>query len=330
VKRRTFLKTLGLAGAAVAAAAPGLAAAPPAAGDGSQPLATLFDLSKCIGCGACVQACREANAARYPEPKKPFPPMYPSRVKVEDWSDKRDVDDRLTPYNWLFIQSASVDYQGKTQEIHMPRRCMHCIKPPCANLCPWGAASKAQNGSVRINTDICLGGAKCKTVCPWSVPQRQTGVGLYLDLLPSLAGNGVMYKCDRCYDRVAAGGVPACIEACPNEVQSIGPRSEIVEKAHALAKSMPGFIYGETENGGTGTLYVSPAPFELIQAASPPGPGRPGLAPVADAMSFESSLAAAAFVAPVAAVAGAFLRAAKRGQDGKTAQDAQGGRHDRS
>ncbi|MEF3696802.1 4Fe-4S dicluster domain-containing protein [Desulfolutivibrio sp.] len=316
MKRRAFLKTLGLAAAATASAAvPGLAAEQPAA-QGTV-LATLFDLSQCIGCGACVEACHEANANRYPEPKKPYPTMYPSRVKVEDWSDKRDVDDRLTPYNWLFIQSASVDYQGKTQEIHMPRRCMHCTKPPCANLCPWGAASKAQNGSVRINTDICLGGAKCKTVCPWSVPQRQTGVGLYLDLLPSLAGNGVMYKCDRCYDRMAAGGLPACIEACPNEVQSIGPRQEIVEKAHALAKSMNGFIYGETENGGTGTIYVSPVPFELIQAASPPGPGRPTLAPVTDAMSFETSLAAAAVVAPLAAVAGVMLRAAKRNSDGK-------------
>ncbi|QLA14854.1 4Fe-4S dicluster domain-containing protein [Desulfolutivibrio sulfoxidireducens] len=318
MKRRAFLKTLGLAGAAAATAAvPGLAAPTAANGaDGKdQVLATLFDLSKCIGCGACVQACHEANAARYPEPEKPYPPMYPSRVKVEDWSDKRDVEDRLTPYNWLFIQSAAVTYQGRTLDVHMPRRCMHCQKPPCANLCPWGAAAKTENGSVRINTDICLGGAKCKTVCPWSIPQRQTGVGLYLDLLPSLAGNGVMYKCDRCYDRVRAGGVPACIEACPNEVQQIGPRDEIVKKAHELAASINGFIYGETENGGTNTIYVSPVPFELIEAASPPGPGRPTLKPVADAMSFESSLAAAVVVAPIAAVAGAVLRAGKRARD---------------
>jgi len=113
---------------------------------------------------------------------------------------------------------------------------MHCQNPPCANLCPWGAAAREDNGIVRIDAEICLGGAKCKTVCPWGIPMRQTGVGLYLKLLPRYGGNGVMYKCDRCVDRVAAGQKPACIEACPYDVQEIGPRAEMVAKAHALAR----------------------------------------------------------------------------------------------
>jgi len=71
------------------------------------------------------------------------------------------------PYNWLFIQHAAVKLNGEDTELTIPRRCMHCVNPPCVKLCPW------------------------------DIPQRQTGVGLYLDLLPSLAGNGVMYKCDR-------------------------------------------------------------------------------------------------------------------------------------
>ncbi|EFL52611.1 iron-sulfur binding protein [Solidesulfovibrio fructosivorans JJ]] len=154
--------------------------------------------------------------------------MYPSRVKVEDFSDKRDVDDRLTPYNWLFIQTAVVCKDGRDLTVNIPRRCMHCAHPPCAELCPWGAVAAFPDGAVRIDDSICLGGAKCPTVCPWHIPQRQTGVGLYLELAPSFAGNGVMYKCDHCQARMAAGEKPACIEACPNGVQSIGPRSMIV------------------------------------------------------------------------------------------------------
>jgi Fe-S-cluster-containing dehydrogenase component len=48
-------------------------------------LATLIDIRRCVGCGACVEDCREANDFKYPDPKKPFPKMYPSRVKVADW-----------------------------------------------------------------------------------------------------------------------------------------------------------------------------------------------------------------------------------------------------
>jgi formate dehydrogenase iron-sulfur subunit len=92
------------------------------------------------------------------------------------------------------------------------------------------AAFTQGNGIVRIHPEVCMGGAKCKAVCPWHIPERQSGVGLHLDLLPQYAGNGVMYKCDRCYQRLEEGELPACIEVCPEDVQQIGPRQEIVEK----------------------------------------------------------------------------------------------------
>ena len=65
--------------------------------------ATLLDIEKCIGCGQCVEGCHERNGHRFPEVKKPMPAMFPPGTKDEDWSDKRHVDDRLTPYNWLYI-----------------------------------------------------------------------------------------------------------------------------------------------------------------------------------------------------------------------------------
>jgi Fe-S-cluster-containing dehydrogenase component len=308
MNRRAFLTALGTAAAALSA--PGTAKtvlARDAAAD-DEPLATLYDLSQCIGCGACVSACRDAHQGAYPEPKKPFPKMSPARVKAEDFSEARDVDDRLTPYNWLFIQTAVVTKDGKELTVNIPRRCMHCTHPPCAELCPWGAAAKYPDGAVRIDTDICLGGSKCKSVCPWHIPQRQTGVGLYLDLLPRFAGNGVMYKCDRCKERMAAGKDPACVAACPQGVQTIGPRSRIVAAAHALAKETGGFVYGETENGGTNTLYVSPVPFAALDAALQKGPGRPGLAKTADVMGEQANLATSVLLAPVAGVVAGALR----------------------
>ena len=311
ITRRLFLKG-GLATAAGLAASsiPGAAAA--AKPDERKQLATLLDIRKCIGCEACVEACSEVNFEKYPDPQKPFPKMVPNRVPVEDWSDKKDVNDRLTPYNWLFIQHAEVEIDGEETELTIPRRCMHCVNPPCVKLCPWGAAKQLENGVSRIDSDICLGGSKCRKVCPWHIPQRQTGTGLYLDLLPSMAGNGVMYKCDRCYDRLADGETPACIEACPEDVQTIGPRDEIIKKAHALADEINGYIYGENENGGTNTIYVSPVPFEELDKAIEKGKGKPHLKPVENTMARANNLAAAMVVAPIAGIAAAVGKFYKR------------------
>jgi Fe-S-cluster-containing dehydrogenase component len=308
LSRRSFLKTgLATAGAACASQIPLPAAAKP--GD-DQELATLIDIRKCVGCEACVEACREVNDFKYPNPQKPFPKMYPSRVKVADWSDedKREVRDRLTPYNWLFIQWATVNINGEEQSISFPRRCMHCQNPPCADLCPWGAARKLENGITVIHPDICLGGSKCRSVCPWNIPQRQTGVGLYLDLLPSYAGNGVMYKCDRCYNRIADGELPACIERCPENVQTIGPRADILKEAHRLAAEEGVHIYGENENGGTNTIYVSPVPFETLNQAIVKGPGKPHFNKVKDQMAHADNLAKAMLIAPFAGLAAAVSR----------------------
>lgn len=304
ISRRSFLKG-GIAAAAGVAASSIPATKALATPDESKQLATLIDISKCIGCEACVDACSEVNGHKYPNPQKPFPKMVPNRVPVEDWSEKQDVNDRLTPYNWLFIQHAEVEINGEETDLTIPRRCMHCTNPPCVKLCPWGAARQLENGISRIDSDICLGGSKCRKVCPWHIPQRQTGTGLYLDILPSMAGNGVMYKCDRCYERVAEGELPACIEACPEDVQTIGPRQEILKQAHALAKEINGYIYGEEENGGTNTIYVSPVPFEKLNEAIEKGKGKPHLKLVKDTMARANNLATAMLVAPIAGIAAA-------------------------
>jgi len=303
ISRRSFIK--GSLAAIGAMGASSLALPATVKGASQAEMATLIDIRKCIGCEACVEACQEVNEPKFPEPKKPFPKMYPNRVKVSDWSEKRDVTDRLTPYNWSFIQESTVTVNGNEETFTFPRRCMHCQNPPCADLCPWGAARKLKNGITLIDSDICLGGSKCKVVCPWHIPQRQTGVGLYLDLMPSFAGNGVMYKCDRCYNRIEKGKLPACIEVCPENVQKIGPRDAIIKEAHAIAKEINGYIYGEKENGGTNTIYVSPVPFEELNKGIEKGPGKPHLKPVKDSMAHADNLAKAMVIAPVAGVAAA-------------------------
>ncbi|MCX7914254.1 MAG: 4Fe-4S dicluster domain-containing protein [Thermodesulfovibrionales bacterium] len=234
--------------------------------------ATIIDITRCDGCKGeaiprCVKACREYNKDRFPEPKKPIQPYWP-RSTFEDWSDKRDLVDTLTPYNWIFVQKVNID--GK--ELNIPRRCMHCDNPPCVRQCPFGALTKQPEGNSVINDKLCFGGAKCRDVCPWQIPQRQAGVGIYLKILPKYAGGGVMYKCDLCKDKIRRGEEPACVIACKERlgekaVFTFGERNRIFEIAQRKVKEEGLYLYGSSQNGGTSTLYLSNIPFEIIEKA---------------------------------------------------------------
>ncbi|WP_231563761.1 MULTISPECIES: 4Fe-4S dicluster domain-containing protein [Anoxybacillus] len=228
-------------------------------------------MTKCDGCAAydtplCVTACRQKNEHRFPQPQKPIKDYWP-RKKHEDWSNEKDRTDRLTPYNWTYVEKVQVSWNGQTKDVAIPRRCMHCLDAPCQKLCPFGVIEKTKHGAVKIDENFCMGGAKCRAVCSWDIPQRQAGVGLYMQLVPELAGGGVMYKCDMCADLLKEGKSPACEAACPKGAIEFGPYEQIRKKAYERAKEIGGFIYGDVENSGTLTLYVSDVPFDKIDEA---------------------------------------------------------------
>lgn len=307
--RRSFLA--GLAAATAATVVPKGRAQAALADDS---YATLIDLTRCDGCPgkdtpACVSACRRHNASRFPEPDPAMLKDYWPQKSHEDWSGRRELTERLTPYNWLFVQKVTVEVDGQPQELTIPRRCMHCDNPPCVKLCPFGTAKKDKDGPVHIDPSLCFGGAKCRTVCPWDVPQRQAGVGVYTYLDPAPVGGGVMYKCDLCRDDLARGEKPACMTACPQGAMHIGHRQDILRQAEALAVSYSGHLYGKTEHGGTATLYVSKVPFDQIDAALRQGADSAKVMRLhnpENALEKQSTLAKAALLAPVAGVVGAF------------------------
>ncbi len=265
--RRRFL-----AGTAAAAGAAMLSRRPTQAAAVDADWVTLIDLTRCNGCEGeamprCVAACREKNAAKFPEPDPAMLKDYWPKDFHEDWSDRRDDIYRLTPYNWLFVEELYLDVDGRDERVNIPRRCMHCDNPPCVSLCPFGTAKKDADGPVRIEPDLCFGGAKCRAVCPWSVPQRQAGVGIYTGIDPLPIGGGVMYKCDLCRDLLDRGEPPKCMTVCPQKAMALGPREKMHALADRLQQEYSGYLYGRDEHGGTATIYVAKIPFEKIDAA---------------------------------------------------------------
>lgn len=322
-RRGLFKLSAGLvAGATGLAALPKQLLAAPTEGK----LATLIDLTLCDGCAgkaqpACISACKQTKNLTIPAPVDPIPSPFPTNL-IEDWSKKQGVADRLTPYNRIFVQKSQVTVSGQETTVSVPRRCMHCDNPACATICPFSANTKDKSGAVVIDQELCFGGAKCKTVCPWGIPQRQSGVGIYLKVAKELMGNGVMYKCDLCIDRIKDGKTPACMETCPKKAMTIGPREQIFAEAEKRAKTVNGFLYGMKENGGTSTVYVSPVPIkELEQKLTPASPdpkkGQPMLKPgIARKMAESDGMGKAVLAAPaiglVAGLVGAFTKISQR------------------
>lgn len=329
MSRRGFLKRSLGAGAAGASILYGLA--PSTAAAGTVPIGSVIDLTKCDGCKGeaaplCVSSCRTKNADHFPDPVKPISDYWPQK-KHEDWSNKRGLTTRLTPYNWTYVETVTVEVEGAQETISVPRRCMHCDNPTCMNICPFAAIEQHPEGVVEIHQDSCMGGAKCRDVCPWGIPQRQAGVGPYLNLAPEYVGGGAMFKCDGCIDLIRQGEAPACQSACPRGAITFGPREEMRQLAHRRAKEISGHIYGETENGGTSTFYVSRVSFEQIDAAirqaksaaNDSGPGRPTMpVGVGNYLDTPNGVALSMVVAPVASIAAAVIGAArlmKKGDD---------------
>lgn len=342
INRRHFFKVIGIASVGAMSLN---AKETPQNTDSTKPTyktASIIDIGHCDGCKdlgtpKCVQACQNKNLPNFPNPISNIPYYFPRKI-YEDYSKERDNISRLTPYNWTYIENLILDTPQGKQEVFIPRRCMHCDDPTCQKICPFGVISKDENGAVSIDDTFCFGGAKCRDVCPWGIPQRQAGVGIYLKIAPKLAGGGAMYKCDSCADLLAKNQAPACETSCPKGAITFGKRDEIFKKAQEIAESykqkaqMQGtYIYGDTQNGGTSTLYVSPIPFEILDNAlnqkysftkeKPQKVGIPHLnLEVKNFVSSDSALIKSVLLAPVVGAIAGGIAIAKSNKGDKNAK----------
>lgn len=102
--------------------------------------------------------------------------------------------------------------------------CHHCVEPGCLLGCPVAAYEKdPETGIVRHLDDQCIGCEYCSLKCPYDVPKYSKR-------------RGIVRKCDMCYQRLAVGEAPACVQACPNEAITI----RLVDVAQVRAEAQPG------------------------------------------------------------------------------------------
>jgi formate dehydrogenase iron-sulfur subunit len=152
-----------------------------------------------------------------------------------------------------------VDQKG---EKFVRRMCLHCEDPACASACLVGALKKSPLGPVTYDSKKCMGCRYCMIACPQGVPKYQ-----WSKLAPYVK------KCDMCYDRQLAGGIPACVEACPVEASTFGDRDALLREAWERIRNDSSYvprIYGAEEFGGTSVFYISDVAFESLGFVAPP------------------------------------------------------------
>jgi Fe-S-cluster-containing dehydrogenase component len=236
MNRRDLLKTVGaVAGSTLAARS---LAAQETTASGAESMGILVDTTRCIGCLTCEIACVEAHQDQGLE--------FPDDI---DFSVERTTSET----QWTVVNR----YETDKGEVFRKTQCMHCLQPACASACLTRAMHKTPAGPVAWDVDKCMGCRFCMLSCPFDVPKFE-----YDSPMPRIQ------KCTMCWDRVAEGGVPACVENCPEGALTFGPRSELLDEARHRIYTEPDkyvhHIYGEDEVGGTGYLYLSAVPFEQL------------------------------------------------------------------
>lgn len=175
-----------------------------------------IDQERCIGCHTCAVACKIENNL----PNE----IWWNRILTDGGSNEMDIPRGSFP-------DSSIDY--------LPVNCQHCGNPACVRVCPVGATYKDEaTGIVRQDYDKCIGCRMCMAACPytgvrsfnWQEPEYMLDYTLGAKDSPEHQRHTVE-KCTMCWHRVADGGEPECVKACPGRARIWGdlddPNSEI-------------------------------------------------------------------------------------------------------
>ncbi|MFO8072751.1 MAG: 4Fe-4S dicluster domain-containing protein [Polyangia bacterium] len=186
----------------------------------------LIDITRCIGCGACAERCKEVND-------------LPGEVGAE-----------------MDAQNFTAVYD-KGDDRYVRNLCRHCLDPACVSACPVGALTKTEAGPVVYDKSICLGCRYCMIACPFHVPKFEwhsnTPRIRKCTLCASRVEKGLPTGCaEVCPTEATVFGDRETLIAIAKARLEAEP-----ERYHP-------HIYGLEEVGGTSVLFLSPVPFEEL------------------------------------------------------------------
>ena len=242
------------------------------------------DTSICIGCKACEVACKEWN--HVPDSSQGLTGMsYDNSLGLgaDRWrhvafiEQRKPVDGRVTgtehamapaPVPQTPFANPAVTGTGLVGDelsggdpttVRTELRwlmssdvCKHCTEAACLDVCPTGSLFRTEFGTVVVQEDICNGCGYCVPACPYGVIDQREG-------------DGRVWKCTLCYDRLQVGQQPACAKACPTESIRFGPLDELRAMAGDRVRELQSAgvtdaqLYGDDPDdgvGGAGSIFL--------------------------------------------------------------------------
>ncbi|HEY3772455.1 MAG TPA: 4Fe-4S dicluster domain-containing protein [Solirubrobacteraceae bacterium] len=191
------------------------------------------DTSLCIGCKACEVACKEWN--QIPMSLKGFTGnSYDNTVDLDadSWRHVAFIEQQVpagvqdgaslveAAERETVLDSGVQTYQegDGIRWLMASDVCKHCTHAACLEVCPTGALFRTEYGTVVVQEDVCNGCGYCVPACPFGV-------------LAQREGDGRVWKCTLCYDRLKDDQEPACAQACPTDSIQFGELQELRDRA---------------------------------------------------------------------------------------------------
>ncbi len=187
--------------------------------------ALLIDLTMCVGCNSCQEACKKENGLPEGEEKSLSATAYTA----------------LNEYDGVFVR----------------RMCQHCLEPTCASVCPVGAFTKTPEGPVVYDESKCIGCRYCIQACPFQVPRYQWN-STYprvekCKFCTSRISRGLQTAC-----------AEACPTGATKFGDRDELVREAYARMRAEPGKYVDRIYGLEDVGGTSVLYLSSVAFEKL------------------------------------------------------------------
>ena len=227
--------------------------------------AMTIDLSRCMGCRACMEACKVEN-------------------------------NTAEAHFWMYVFRLEEGEYPKTRVWYLPRPCQHCDNAPCVKVCPVGARYKREDGLVLTDFQRCIGCRYCEVACPygvnyfnWKHPKKAQYVDWddddevkeraqdqsppwrnpdqdrrHGDEQRLVAGGvhykGVMGKCTFCVHRIERGLEPACVANCPVRVFEFGDLDDPERTVAQRLREEPHFRLLEEVGTDPRVFYLNGSP----------------------------------------------------------------------